>query len=212
MPAVIYRNKEGKRVPSVTTVLNQWGANKQALINWAWKQGDSGVSLYEKPEAETGTITHLMIDSDVKGQKLDLGQFPMERVKEAQKCYDNFLEWKRVHKFQPIKTEVSLISEKHQYGGTLDCVALIDDRLSITDWKTGKDVYEDHIIQLEAYAMLWKENFPDSPLSGGFHIIRTGKEIASFVHHWYGEFPNAWKVFEHLRELYDLQKLIKKLK
>lgn len=212
MPAVIYRNKDGERVPSVTTVLNQWGANKQALMHWAWKQGDSGISLYEKPEAETGTIAHMLIEADIKGSGLDISQFPMERTKEAQKCFENFLEWKRVHKLTPIKTELSLISEVYQYGGTLDLVALVDDRLSIVDWKTGKDVYEDHIIQLQAYATLWHENFPESILFGGFHVLRTGKEIASFAHHWYGEFPGALEAFKHLRALYDLGKKIKKLK
>ena len=212
MPAIIYKNKEGDRVPSVTTILNQWGANKQPLINWAWKQGEAGVSLYEKPEADVGTLAHMMIDYEVKGKKLDLGDFPMDIQQQAKVCYQNWQRWKARNEFKPIKTELSLVSEKHQYGGTLDIVAVINNALTIADLKTGREVYEDHIIQLVAYKQLWEENFPDSPINGGFQILRTGKEIAMFSDNWYGEFPGAWQVFSRLRAIYDLHKEIKKLK
>ena len=212
MPAIIYKNEEQQRVPSVTAIINQWGIKTEPLKWWAWKKGGKGLSLYEKEEADVGTLAHLMIDSDVKKKELDLSQFPIKIVEQAKICYQNFQEWKNRHNYNPIETEISLISEKHQYGGTIDCIAMIDGALSIIDFKTGKEVYEDHIIQIVAYAELWIENFPDNPLTGGYHIIRTGKEIAMFSHNWYGEFPYAWEVFLALRRLYDLAKEIKKLK
>ena len=212
MPAIIYKNADGKRVPSVTTIESQWGINKTPLMFWAWKQGEAGISLHEKPEANIGTLAHMMIDADVKGKEINLSEFPMDIQTQAQRCFDNYLLWKKQHDYHPIETEISLISEKHQFGGTIDCVSLIDGKLSIDDKKTGKDVYEDHIVQLVAYEHLWNENFPDHPIDGGYHIIRTGKEIVSFDHRWYGEFPGAWEAFLHLRELYDLAKQIKKLK
>ena len=212
MPAIIYKNSLGERVPSVTTVLNQWGIKTQPLVYWAWKQGERGVSLYEKPEADVGTIAHMMIDADVKGKEADFSRFPEELIEQARTCYKSFEQWQKRHQFQPIETEISLISEQHQYGGTIDCIARIDGELSIVDWKTGKDVYEDYIIQIVSYEKLWNENFPDHPITGGYHLIRTGKEIVSFDYRWYQEFPHAWEVFLKLRELYDLAKIIKKLK
>jgi len=212
MPAIIYRNKKGERVPSVTTIINQWGIKTTPLMYWAWKQGEKGVPLYEKEEADVGTLAHLMVDADVKGKEIDLGQFSINIAEQAKICHQNFQEWKKRNDFKPVQTEVSLISEEHQYGGTLDIAAMIDGKLSIADLKTGKDVYEDHIIQLVAYEHLWIENFPDNPLTGGFHVIRTGKEIAMFSHSWYGEFPYAWDVFLALRNLYNWAKEIKKLK
>jgi hypothetical protein len=153
-----------------------------------------------------------MIDASVKGKKLKLSEFPIKIVEQAKICFKNFEEWKSRHSFEAIETEISLVSEKHKYGGTLDCVALVDGKLSLTDWKTGKEVYEDHIIQCVCYKQLWDENFPDNPIDGGFHILRTGKEIAMFSYNWYAEFPDAWDAFLHLRALYDLHKTIKKLK
>ena len=171
-----------------------------------------GISLDEKPEADVGTITHAMIDCEVKKKELDLSKYPKELIQQAEICYRNFEEWKKRHQFNPIETELSLVSEKHQYGGTLDCVAEIDGKLSIPDWKTGADIYEDHVIQVISYSQLWNENFPKHPVTGGYHIIRTGKAIAMFQYNWYGNFPQAWDVFLHLRALYDLAKVIKKLK
>lgn len=212
MPAIIYKNKAGDRIPSVTTIISQWGNNKQALLAWAWKQGEKGISLYEKPEADIGTLAHMMIDADVKGKIIDLGQFPMNIQNQAKTAYDNFSQWKSTHNFKPVETEISLTSEKYQYGGTIDCIAMLDGKLSILDLKTGKEVYEDHPVQIAAYAELWSENFPDHKLDGGFHIIRTGKEMAMFAHTWYSDFPGAWDAFLHLRALYDLAKEIKKFK
>lgn len=212
MPAIIYRNNLQERIPSVTTIINQWGIKTQPLIYWAWKQGEKGVSLYEKPEATVGTIAHKMIDGYVKGIETDLSKYPPELIEQARNCYESFEQWKKRHEFKPIQTEISLISEQYQFGGTIDCIAQIDGKLGIFDWKTGKEVYEDHIIQIVAYEKLWHENFTDHPLDGGYHIIRIGKEIVSFDYRWYQSFPDAWEVFLNLRELCDLAKKIKKLK
>ena len=211
MPAIIYKNKEGKRIPSVSNVLSQWGIKTQPLLYWAYKRGEQGIPLYEKEEADVGTLAHLMIEYHLKGKKLDTSEFPIEHVEQANQCFDNFLRWKDQHKFEPVQMELSLISEKYQYGGTIDCVAMIDGALSILDEKTGKEIYESNIIQLGAYEQLWNENFPDHPIRG-FHILRVGKEMAMFAHNFYDNFPKAWETFEHLRALYDLHKEIKKLK
>ena len=171
-----------------------------------------GIPLYEKKEADVGTLAHKMIDHHVKGKPLDLEGFSIEIIEQAKQCFQNYLTWEKRHNYKPIKTEISLVSEKYQYGGTIDCIAMIDGKLSIDDKKTGNDIYEDHLVQIVAYARLWDENFPDHPIEGGYHIIRTGKEIASFDYRWYGELPGAWEVFKNLRELYDLHKQIKRLK
>ena len=212
MPRIIYKTKDGKRVPSFSAISNQWGIKTEPLKWWAYKRGEAGIPMYEKEEADVGTLAHLMIDAEVKGTKLKLEDFPVKIIEQAQACFENFIKWRERHDFEPIETEISLVSEEHKYGGTIDCIAMIDGKLSIGDWKTGKDVYEDNIIQIVCYAKLWDENFPENPIEGGYHMIRTGKEIAMFDYRVYFEFPGAWEVFLHLRALYDLHKEIKKLK
>ncbi len=212
MPIVVYKNEAGQRVPSFSTIKSQWGISTRPLMIWANKQGLSGFDLSHKPEADIGTICHLMIDADVKDKDLDLTPYDKALIESARIAYGSYEEWRSRHDFQPVETELSLVSEEYQYGGTLDCIAMVDGKLSLLDWKTGKEVYEDHILQVVAYAQLWNENFPGHPLEGGYHILRIGKEIPSFDYRWYSEFPGAWDAFLHLRQLYDLQKAIKKLK
>lgn len=91
-------------------------------------------------------------------------------------------------------------------------MAVVDGKRAIIDWKTGKDIYEDNIVQVETYRRLWDEAYPDIQINGGFHILRTGKESPMFSHNWYGEFPRAWEAFLHLRELYEIAKDIKRIK
>ena len=213
MPIIKYKNKAGENVPSFSAINSQWGEGSKGLQYWYWKKGKDGLDFNEMPEADIGTIVHKMIDYEVKkGKELDLSQFPMDQVEQAKQAKANWNEWKDTNRFEPFQTELSLISEEYQFGGTIDCVALINGKLSILDVKTGKEMYASHVVQLEAYKNLWIENFPDHPLVGGYHIIRTGKEMAMWVNYWYQDFPQAWEVFLHLRKLYDLAKEVNKLK
>ena len=42
MPTQVYKNKAGKRVSSVTTIIGNLGWNREALMRWVYsmKQGD----------------------------------------------------------------------------------------------------------------------------------------------------------------------------
>ena len=60
---------------------------------------------------------------------------------------------------RPLEVEAFLINERLGYGGTLDLIAEIAGETWLLDWKTGKsvawpsgEVYEDHRLQLAAYA------------------------------------------------------------
>ncbi len=60
---------------------------------------------------------------------------------------------------RPLEVEAYLINETLGYGGTLDLIAEIGGEVWLLDWKTGKSVawpsgavYEDHRLQLAAYA------------------------------------------------------------
>lgn len=144
----------------------------------------------------------------------DFSAFPISHIEQALQCFDNFLKWAKQKNLKVMGSEISLVSEKHQFGGTLDSVPTIDGKLSLVDVKTGKAIYGSHILQQVAYEALWNENFPDNPITGGYNIIRTGKEIAMFSHSWYasGSFPMAWTAFLNCRELYEIAKELKKLK
>jgi hypothetical protein len=78
------------------------------------------------------------------------------------------------------------------------------------DWKTSNGVYQDYIIQIAAYRNLWEENYPDKPITGGFHLLRFSKEHADFTHHYWNDVDEGWEQFKLFRKAYDLDKILKK--
>jgi hypothetical protein len=80
---------------------------------------------------------------------------------------------------------------------------------ALVDWKTGYGVHPGTLIQLVAYKTAWGGVFPDQPLAGG-HLLRIGKQDASFHHRHRGALPEAREVFTHLLEIHKLAKIIKR--
>jgi hypothetical protein len=118
------------------------------------------------------------------------------------------LAWERSSHVELSHTEVPLVSSRHRYGGTLDATGVCATAAgrALFDWKTSNSVYGDHLFQLAAYRMLWNENFPDDPITGGFHLCRFSKEFGDFAHLYFPELDRQEKGFLMMRELYDLCK------
>jgi len=220
MPTQIYKTKDGKKVPGVTTTISQLGWSKQPLMYWACSQGQKYPDLptYEAlnkerdAAADAGTVSHEMIDCDLKGNEFDSSKYSAEILSKAETGFLNYLEWKRGANLKVVASETPLVSEMYLYGGTIDCLAIIRDRLTLLDWKTSNAVYEDHLIQIAAYAVLWEENFIDQPIKGGFDLLRISKETGAFTHYHWDSLPECFKAFLHLRDLYNIKTTLKKLK
>ena len=82
MPTIPYRNKEGKRVPGVTTIIGNIGWNTGPLNWWAFNQGmEAGLAISRgepapssirevTAAAEAGTIAHAMVAEYLKTGKV----------------------------------------------------------------------------------------------------------------------------------------------
>jgi hypothetical protein len=209
MPTQVYRTKDGKRVPGVTTVIGKF-KESAGLIHWAWKLGTEGIDYRERRDsaADAGTLAHAMVEAHIRGQKIDTSAYPQEIFDKALVAFNAFLEWAGGSKLKPQETELALISEAHRYGGCLDSM-LVNGKLSLGDWKTSNDVYDDHWVQLAGYAILWEENFPGRPIEGGYHICQFNKIGGEFAHHWRAyDNPRmiaARELFLCYRRAYDLK-------
>ena len=53
-------------------------------------------------------------------------------------------------------TEVNVFHPELLIGGQIDCVARIGNRAVIIDWKSGREIYPNHAIQIAAYAMCYE--------------------------------------------------------
>lgn len=167
-PTHYYEDANGKRIPGVTTILNE-GMPKPALINWAanatadyavnnWDHlADMGVAdrlkvlkkaRYEDRDAaaKRGTEVHDLAEHLLKGEEVSVP----DELRGHVESYVRFLDdWQP----EPVIVEKTVINYKHGYAGTLDMVVdLPDGRRVLADIKTTRSgIYGETALQLAAY-------------------------------------------------------------
>jgi hypothetical protein len=209
MPHVKPVAADGEKLPSVTQTLNV--LNKPPLVPWAFIQGQlyergeiSG--LYDKRDkaGDAGTLAHAMIEHHLKGLPEPSNDgIDTATLDKAEGCFIAYLEWERSHKFTYVESELTLVSEKHRFGGTLDIGAVVGD-LAIVDIKTSKGVYFTMKCQVAAYKELWNENYPDRPVQS-CHILQLSPD-GGFAHHYYPNLSAEWEVFLHALAVHKILK------
>jgi hypothetical protein len=211
-PYTGYKNAAGEKIPGTTTVIGRF-KESGGLLQWAFKQGQSGaVTLYEERDkaAEAGTIAHDMIECAILKRDRPAFTCAAELLTKAENAYQQFVEWREQTRIEIIATETAYVSERHQFGGTIDAIGRdAKGRIVLVDWKTSNAVYQDYLIQLAAYALLLEECKPEWKPEA-FHLLRVSKESADFAHHFFGELEQAKRAFVLMRELYDIDKVLKK--
>jgi hypothetical protein len=211
-PKAGYYTQDKKKIPSVTTVLGEF-KNPNHLLEWAWNLGLQGIDYKDVrgKAANEGTGAHNLIDAWTRGDHLDLPTNEDGTPTGAHNAFLQFLHWKEQTRAEIVRSELRLVSEKHGFGGTLDCMLEIDGKLALGDWKTSKKIYSDYIFQIAAYGILWEENFPDKPITGGYHIIRFSKDDSGNMSHasW-SNLDRAKQGFLMMVELYHLKKELEK--
>jgi len=215
-PRLGYKLADGTKVPGTTTIIGRF-KDSGGLLYWAFEQGKAAErgeisKLYDRRDqaADAGTLAHAMVEAYINKDPepsipdTDIG-------KQARQGFENYLRWQSNNRIQIIKQEEELVSETYRYGGCPDAMGLDSEgRLCLLDWKTSNGVYQDYIIQIAAYRNLWEENYPDKPITGGFHLLRFSKEHADFTHHYWNDVDEGWEQFKLFRKAYDLDKILKK--
>ena len=203
-----YKNKKGEIVPGVTTVLGL--LSKPQLVKWANNLGLQGIdsSKYVDKMASIGTLAHYMVECYLTKTSQDLTAYSPEEIDKAENALISFFEWERQYEIEPLGNEMRLLSEEFGYGGTVDFYCKINGKFNLVDFKTGKAIYNEHIIQLAAYRQLLVENgYPVQEV----RILRIGRtEEEGFEERKETNLLNHWLLFSHLLEVHKLQKLIKR--
>ena len=156
--------KTGEAVPSVTTVIAQlakpklsgWAARMAA--EYATREWESlgELSDYGKKEAiryahererqgsaDLGTAVHHAIDCWTKGE-------PHDHAKDVDPYLNSFTKFLMEKRPRFLRSEVTLWSRAHDYAGTADAIISLDDAIWLIDYKTGKNLYPEVGLQLNA--------------------------------------------------------------
>ena len=204
----VYHKADGTRVPSVTTYLGVLG--KPALIHWAWELGVQGLDYRKVRDqaGDTGTLVHYLILCQLKEEEPDLSYYTPQDLASAASPMNKFNEGLKGKILEPILLETPLVSETYGFGGTPDFYGRVDGVLTLLDFKTGKEVYQEAFYQVAAYKRLLEE------LGYGVEcakIIRIGKsEDEGFEERATGNLEAHWEVFLACKKIYELQKQIRK--
>tara|TARA_B100001250_G_C19457870_1_gene638861 strand:+ start:65 stop:718 length:654 start_codon:yes stop_codon:yes gene_type:complete len=207
-----YINKEGEKVPSVTTIITQHlGWNKQILINWTKRMMLNGQDT-DKILAEAsaiGTLLHLLIEGFFRGLDIDTKDYSYNQEKAAMKAFAGFMQWHDRVNFKALGNEVLLVNEELQIGGTIDCIAKVEDELVIVDWKTSKYLYPENKLQLAAYTYMYEQAQPKAKIAYGL-VMRFSKEDGKYHRHVIKreKLDTGIEVFKALVKISQLKKYI----
>ncbi|MGB8900019.1 MAG: hypothetical protein WCC90_12655, partial [Methylocella sp.] len=96
-------------------------------LYWANQQGLEGKTLDQaRAEVTTpGTLAHKAVEGHINGRSETALGGEGEVTEEARNAYAAYLRWEAMNKITFRHTEVSLASEQHAFGGTLDAVGMI---------------------------------------------------------------------------------------
>lgn len=207
---ITYRNEKGEVVPGVSTVLSI--LPKPALIYSAWELGIKGLDYRKEwdKKSEAGTLTHLFIKADAKKIEVDTSDYSQNIIDKANVGFSSYLKWKELNKYVPIRVEEPIVDEELQVGGTPDSVGIMDDHITLLDYKTGKDevIYPENKLQVLIYAyMLYKIDVGVEKI----FIIKINRDnaILTPVEVPLSLMPMAVELFMGLRIAYGNLKLFK---
>lgn len=220
MPHTAYKNKNGKRVPSVTTIIsNNLGYNKRILLAWQAREFRAGRDPDEQTEraCSVGTLVHEMIEAHIYGQD---EYTPPEGTSEtdvlaAIEGLQAYIKWEEENNVEYLESEIGMVSETWQYGGTADAIALVNGVVTLIDFKTSRSVYAEHIVQLGAY-MSGIEETTDYKIEQCM-VIKVDKNAEAgsddIIHPYkipLGQIVTGWEVFQNLLELHESNKILGK--
>src|SRR5574343_1324240 len=165
-------------VPSMSAVLSaainksaplmQWSANcaVDAMLAGATPaEARVAFKAVSGAATDTGTIVHNWIEDYWKHPGVP-PTIPEET--EAANTVDAFLNWLTDNKVTPIATEKLLYSKKYKVAGTTDLIALVNDRLTVIDYKTSKKIYDQYALQTAGYVYMLKEEMAYIKINHGY--------------------------------------------
>jgi hypothetical protein len=208
-----YTNAAGQPVPGTTDITSRY-MSPEGLYRWYYNNGKNGLPFYTRSAIDIGSAVHKMAELDLIGAsdreiEATLYQYLSARnhLEMANNAFRSFRQWREQNRVRVLGQEVSLVSERYQYGGTPDLIAIINNTIGILDFKSSSkgEIYDNMKIALAAHANLWNEANPKTTIDT-HHLIVLPKDGGIFKHHAFDDLSREWQMFRLQRELYALEK------
>lgn len=185
---------DGKNIfkPSVTTVLGVLGKGI-GFERWLGNSfGYEAAMEYANFAADRGTRVHINVQSLLEGIPIPTGvgtenAMPPNEIKMLM----GFQKWWEDNDPQTLFCEETLWDEKFPLAGTADWIGVIDGKIHLVDWKTGKH-YPTHNFQVTAYGDLFMLKYK--------HLLTEHKQKYPIIsvlrlYEWRGRPKYDWKIY-----------------
>ena len=177
-----YQTEDGKRYPSITTVIGWSGREK--IKQWRARVGEKKANAISSQAARRGTKVHKMCEDYVNNKPNFLdGHMPSD-----------------VENFTAIKPDIDkliggdyaqeyfMYSDHLRIAGTADCIAMVNGKASIVDFKTSKKSLvkggyklPKYFAQCAGYAVMFEER-TGIPVSQLVIIAAVDEKLELFEH------------------------------
>jgi genome maintenance exonuclease 1 len=149
----LYTTPEGKRYPSVTTVLSQHSA--AGIQAWRARVGEAEANRISSYAAKRGTRIHALCESFLKNEPVVIENPVHREMFESLKP-----ELEKIDNVRAL--EHGLYSNYLRLAGTVDCIADYRGRPCVIDFKTSRklknrDQIQSYFMQTSAYAIMAEE-------------------------------------------------------
>ena len=154
----VYETPDGRRYPSVTTVLGRRPEKLKSLLAWRKRVGEEQANRISTQASRRGTAVHTLMENYIiHGQEPDKKEMPTSLLsfRSLQKVIDENLEVVR-------GVEIGLYSHYLKLAGRCDLVGQWSGRNAIIDFKTSRKLkkeewIEDYFLQCTAYSIMFEE-------------------------------------------------------
>lgn len=210
-----YFTRDGKRVPGVTTICKHIDPGADGLIHWAIgleRQGNDWKEERDKA-ASAGTAVHDAVTHICQGMTVDeaVAAFRLENQGAVASGLKAFIAWREQSHIDLNPYELPLVSDELLFGGTADLLGRDPEgRLHLADIKTGA-LRAAAVLQIAAYRHLIEAETEEKIF--GCHLLRFDREEGTFTHVGIPDavIDDAWEGFVQARNLYELNKRLRKM-
>ena len=171
-------------LPHVTAVL---GILRRPGLEYWFKWNTAAFCDAESNRGkEIGKTIHQAIQQHIEQDEM---KFETDYPDEVKNCLKGFFAFKKEYpKIKLKKAEMAVVSKKHGYCGTLDCIATEGDKLILLDWKnsTAKKedrpkIYSEYEFQISAYVAAYNEQEKANIEKAGILVLAKDKVAFNYM-------------------------------
>lgn len=209
----IYDGSDGNKYPSVTTIIHNILLYPDPLLKWANSIG-LGRKKYDDIMLKSsikGTAVHELLQSYMTGCEVSCS-IPIADEMSIRYIMIEAEKYFKKHNMGPATTrsaELTIVSPKLRYAGTLDWLGEMDGSLTLVDYKTSKDIRPYMPIQLAAYDKLLQEEENIVVDQACILLMKdTGVVPKIFTRH---ELDMYFEIFLHMQAIFEGMHMMEEL-